>query len=174
LRIQTDPSPLSKWTPHSIPLLLSPAQEGPGEYDSTDKLYVSIKNPNADSSDTSGLCGTIYVYRRATDTTYEKTTYKIKGIKGKRFLEALSQVRSSVLLPFLFHLSLLLVSWFLHGRGCCLLLIACQRPCLWSCVRGSVKSRVCCSCGYWRRVTNSGCLAVPLFEKCVCQFFYSS
>ena len=104
------PSPLSKWTPHPIPeppLLLSPAQEGPGEYESTDKLYVSIVEPKLTegSSDTSGLCGTIYVYRRAIDTRYEKTTYKIMGDKGKRFLEALSQVRSSVLLPFLFHIS---------------------------------------------------------------------
>ena len=100
-----DPSPLSNGPLTPIPLLLSPDQEGPGEYDSTDKMYVSITNQNADSSDTSGLCGTIYVYRRAIDTRYEKTTYKIMGDKGKRFLEALSQVRSSVLLPFLFHIS---------------------------------------------------------------------
>ena len=103
--IQMDPSPLSNGPLTPIPLLLSPDQEGPGEYDSTDKLYVSITNHNADSSDTSGLCGTIYVYRRAIDTRYEKTTYKIMGDKGKRFLEALSQVRSSVLLSFLFHIS---------------------------------------------------------------------
>jgi len=125
LRIQMGPSPLSKWTPHPIPeppLLLSPAQEGPGEYESTDKLYVSIVEPKLTegSSDTSGLCGTIYVHRRTNDTTYERTTYKIMGAnagkgepgdKGKRFLEALKQVRASVLLPLLFFHSIAACCW---------------------------------------------------------------
>ena len=52
--------------------------------------------PTADSLGT-GLCGIVSVYRRTSDTTYERTTYRIMGDKGRKFLDALSNVRASVL-----------------------------------------------------------------------------
>ena len=89
-------------TPHPLspnPPCCSPAQEGPGEYGCADKLYVSIEDiKSTGSSLDRGPCGIVSVYRRATDATYEKTTYKIMGEKGPKFKEALSKVCACVLL----------------------------------------------------------------------------
>ena len=115
MRASQGTAQLSSSNPPSCVLPL--AQEGPGEYDSTDKLYVSIQraedfeerlrrlpalgsidDSTAESLDT-GLCGTVFVHRRTSSMTYERTSYKIMGPWGPTFLEALSKVRASVLLP---------------------------------------------------------------------------